>query len=88
MGSSVNVITLHADGMVDYHAQDQITGRASVEYVSVSGDGQVKPASVQTAKRTVIHLVLLKYAWAEDHVNVGSANVEKTIQENIVMNAW
>jgi hypothetical protein len=87
MGSSVNVITSHAGGMVDYHAQDQIMGHANVEYVFVGGDGQVKPASAQTAKKTVIHLILLKSAWAEDHVNVGFANVEKTIQGNIVMSA-
>lgn len=85
MGSSVNVITSHAGGVVGYHAQDQIMGRASVEYVCVGGDGQVKPASAQIAKRTVIHLILLKNAWAEDHVNAGSASVEKTIQGNIAM---
>jgi nitroimidazol reductase NimA-like FMN-containing flavoprotein (pyridoxamine 5'-phosphate oxidase superfamily) len=85
MGNSANVITSHADGMVDYHAQGQIMGHANAEYVSVVGDGQVKPASAQTAKRTVIHPILLKSAWAEDHVNVESASVEKTIQGNIVM---
>jgi hypothetical protein len=60
-------------------------GRANVDCVCVGGDGQVKPASAQIAKRTVIHLILLKCAWAEDHVNVGPASAEKTIQGNIAM---
>lgn len=85
MGSSVNVTTSRADDMVDYHVQDQTMEYVSVEHVCVSGDGRVKPVSAQTVKRIVIHLILLKSAWAEDHANVGYASVKKTTQENTVM---
>jgi hypothetical protein len=85
MGSSANVTTSHADGMVGYHVQDQTMGNVSVEHVCASGDGQVKPVSAQKVKKIVIHLILLKSAWAEDHANVGSASVKKTTQGNIVM---
>jgi hypothetical protein len=73
--------------MVGYHVQGQTMGHVSVERVCAKGDGQVKPVSAQTVQKIVILLILLKSAWAEEHVNVGFASVKKTTQGNIVMSA-
>jgi hypothetical protein len=85
MGSSVNATTSRAGGMVDYCALDQTMGHVSVEHAYASGGGQAKRVSAQPAKRIVIHLIQLKSAWVEDHVNVESASVKKTTQGNTVM---